>query len=358
MMTGSLIPPGAPVGLGDGSVPALDVPTRGEVAVARQFDRDAVHRRLLSALNRTAVGTRRAYDLALRSFAAFAGHEVGADGAPWWDVICAVVDGGRVMTGDLVDRFAIACEGLAPATIAQRLAAVRWAITLLHEAGVIDWTVRVRAPRVTAYRDTRGPGLATVMALYRAADATPGLRGLRDAALVRALFVLGLRRGEITGLRVVDWDAERSTLSVLGKGRADREMLSVAPDLAARLGAYLAAREELEPTVPLFVTHGPRSSGRQLQGDAIRRTLRRLSSDAGLVAPVKPHGLRHAAITAALDVFQGDVRRVARFSRHKKVETVLLYDDHRRDLAGEVSRSLEDLTAVRPAPAEPASKDA
>jgi site-specific recombinase XerD len=143
--------------------------------------------------------------------------------------------------------------------------------------GIIEWTVRIRSPRVTAYRDTRGPGLEAVQALFDAADGQPGLLGLRDAALVRALFVLGLRRGEVTSLRLCDWDATQSTLAIVGKGRRDRELISVAPELAHRIEVYVAARAEAAPAQPLFVTHGPCSRDRRLEGDAIRRALSRLS---------------------------------------------------------------------------------
>jgi integrase/recombinase XerC len=34
----------------------------------------------------------------------------------------------------------------------------------------------------------------------------------------------------------------------------------------------------------------------------------------------------------------GDVRAVQRFSRHAKVDTVLVYDDARRDLGGDVAK--------------------
>ena len=52
---------------------------------------------------------------------------------------------------------------------------------------------------------------------------------------------------------------------------------------------------------------------------------------------VRPHGLRHAAITSALDATGGDVRRVSRFSRHRDIKTVMVYDDARADLGGEVA---------------------
>ena len=50
-----------------------------------------------------------------------------------------------------------------------------------------------------------------------------------------------------------------------------------------------------------------------------------------------PHGLRHAAITAALDL-TGDLQAVQRFSRHKDVRTLTVYDDNRQDLGGDVAR--------------------
>jgi hypothetical protein len=52
---------------------------------------------------------------------------------------------------------------------------------------------------------------------------------------------------------------------------------------------------------------------------------------------VRPHGFRHHAITRALDLTSGDLRRVQRFSRHRDPRTVLRYDDNRRDLGGEVA---------------------
>jgi len=55
---------------------------------------------------------------------------------------------------------------------------------------------------------------------------------------------------------------------------------------------------------------------------------------------VWPHGLRHAAITEALDLTGGNVRAVQRFSRHRDVRILERYDDNRRDLGGEVAKQV------------------
>ena len=66
----------------------------------------------------------------------------------------------------------------------------------------------------------------------------------------------------------------------------------------------------------------------------------RLGDRAGLQRKALPHGLRHQGITRLLDLVGGDVRKVQRFSRHAKIETVMRYDDHRRDDAGALSHLL------------------
>jgi integrase/recombinase XerC len=54
----------------------------------------------------------------------------------------------------------------------------------------------------------------------------------------------------------------------------------------------------------------------------------------------RAHGLRHSAITEALEENLGDIRKVPRFSRHRNVQTVIKYDDNRQDLGGQVAQGL------------------
>jgi integrase/recombinase XerC len=69
---------------------------------------------------------------------------------------------------------------------------------------------------------------------------------------------------------------------------------------------------------------------------------------AGVARGTNPHGLRHQGITRALDLAKGDVRRVRRFSRHAKLETLLKYDDNRVDEAGAIARMLGEDSAGGP----------
>ena len=76
-------------------------------------------------------------------------------------------------------------------------------------------------------------------------------------------------------------------------------------------------------------------AGRRLAGDGVHKVLQAMGTKLGTV--IRPHGLRHAAITAALDEINGNVRAAREFSGHASVEVLMKYDDNRKDVGGEVA---------------------
>jgi integrase len=77
----------------------------------------------------------------------------------------------------------------------------------------------------------------------------------------------------------------------------------------------------------------------RLYPSSLGRSFRKLAI-AHNIPPKNFHTSRHASITLALDLTNGDIRSVASFSRHKKTETVSIYDDKRNNLAGKVTQLL------------------
>lgn len=71
------------------------------------------------------------------------------------------------------------------------------------------------------------------------------------------------------------------------------------------------------------------------------RLVKWLGKQAG-VKKVRPHGLRHAAITTVLDLTGGDIRKGQSFARHANPSTTLRYDDNRQDAGGEAAKLLAD----------------
>jgi integrase/recombinase XerC len=162
---------------------------------------------------------------------------------------------------------------------------------------------------------------------------------VRDLAIIRLLHDLGLRRGELVALDLADVELVpgAASVAIVGKGQTEATHLTL-PDPTRHALANWVERHGEEPG-PLFVRLDRAASGPdRLTDTAVFLVVRALGRKAGLSRPTRPHGLRHEAITRALDRTHGDIRTVQRFSRHADPKTLLRYDDCRRDLAGDVAR--------------------
>jgi integrase/recombinase XerC len=195
--------------------------------------------------------------------------------------------------------------------------------------------------RTEAYRDTSGPGKEGVRKLLAQFGGRTDAKGLRDRAIVRLAYDLGLRRKEIVGLDVEDLDLPASTAAVLGKGTTQKAKLNLPGPTREALTAWLAVRGS--HSGPLFVRLDRAKNGHgRLDWSSVYRIIRALGERAGIRA--RPHGLRHTAITELLELTGGNVRQVREFSRHALVQTVLKYDDNRQDRAGQLAgRLAEDI---------------
>lgn len=231
-------------------------------------------------------------------------------------------------------------RGLAAATCARRIAALR---SLTHAArliGVIAWTLELPSQKVVAYRDTRGPGRAGFLRLVAAADQQREPKRARDLAILWLCYGRALRRAEVCSLRFPeDLDLAGERLQVLGKHRTQREWLTIPPATCRALVAWIAQRGDVPGPLLFRLDRAAAAAGerRPLTGESLYQLLAALSMLAGL-GRVRPHGLRHAAITEVLDVSRGDFRTAQRFGRLAKADTLRHYDDNREDLGGNAAR--------------------
>lgn len=235
-----------------------------------------------------------------------------------------------------------------PSTINRRLSAVKSLLKIGRLLGFCSWSVEIDPVRSDRYRDTRGPGVAAVGEMLKRVSERGDAKGLRDAAIVRLLFDCGLRRGELVELDRSHYNALRG-LHLLGKGRLERQWVTVSPAARMALDAWLTVRGAAPG--PLFIALDEKHRGHRLTGTAVYQIVSGLGDAIGVRA--RPHGLRHSAITEALDRTNGDMRAVARFSRHRDISTLAYYDDSRRDEAGRIARliSLPDTEQAMVAPA-------
>ena len=231
-------------------------------------------------------------------------------------------------------RAELLARGLSPSTVNRRLAALRSLVKLSRLFNLVDFSLDVESVKSTPYRDTRGPGRDGVRLLLDELERRQDPKAKRDRALVRLLYDLALRRGEAVALDVKDVDLKVGTVSILGKGRTERETLTLPEATKAAVESWIAVRGSEDG--PLFVNFDRAGKGSRLAGRSVARILDALGDEVGL--KVRPHGLRHAAITEALDKTNGNMRAVQRFSRHRDSRVLGRYDDNRQDLGGEVAR--------------------
>lgn len=222
-------------------------------------------------------------------------------------------------------------RGLKAATVNRRLAALRALVKLARTLGLVAWALEIANLKADQDRDLRGPTRGALKRVLHVLDQRGDAKAKRDRAILRLLHDLGLRRGEVVSLDLLHVDLTAGTLSVLGKGRSARVTLTLPDETNAVLKAWLAARGTAPG--PLFTNYDRAGKGGRLTGTSVYRLIRSLGLG-------RPHGVRHAAITEALDLMGGDVRKVGRFSRHRDLRLVAVYDDNRQDLAGQVARAV------------------
>lgn len=230
-------------------------------------------------------------------------------------------------------RASLLERNLAPATVNRRLAALRSLVKVARLIGRVTWALDVESVKGAKYRDTRGPGTPGVRQMLGLLATRRDAKGLRDTALVRLLYDVALRRAEVVALELGDVDLTAGTVRVLGKGRREPETLTLPAPTKAALAAWLQVRG-LEPGA-FFTNNDPAKKGHRLTASGLYRIVRTLGARAGFTT--RPHGLRHAGITEALERTGGNLRAAARFSRHRDWRTLAIYDDNREDVAGKVA---------------------
>ncbi len=292
-----------------------------------------------SYLSTLSVHTRRAYD---RDLADFARHLGTAD-------LAALIGNGPGEANALALEYKAALleRGLSPQTINRRLAALRAVVKLARRAGLIAWRLEVDGEKSRPYRDTRGPGKAGYQRLLQGLNGSRRPREIRDGAILHLLYDLALRRGEAARLDLEDVDLEAGTVKILGKGRREPEILALPAETARALERWIATRGT-DPGA-LFPNYDRAGKGDgRLTGDGIYKMTRDRAKAAGITT--RPHGLRHAAITEALELTGGNLAAVQDFSRHAKTETLRLYDDNRKSRGAEVARMVAAAAALGTSP--------
>jgi len=296
--------------------------------------RTVTHRELLDQfLSRRSVRTRKAYESDLSNFAFYCCATDIRDAVS----MLLGLSPGQANTLALQYKNWMIEKKLSPATINRRLAALRSVMKLANTLGLVQHTLSIENERTRGYRDTRGTGEDGYRAILEEARKHRNRRkAVRDTVLLRLLYDLGLRRGEVAALNIEDVDLGTGMIMVTGKGCAEASPITLPDPTKEALAEWIEMRGESEG--PLFTNLDNAHKGSRLTGSAIYAIVRKLGQRVGVKA--RPHGLRHAAITTAAEITKGNVVAIRRFSRHRNVQTVMVYVDNYKDEGGEIAKQL------------------
>jgi integrase/recombinase XerC len=283
--------------------------------------------------------TKETYAAAIGNFFQFAQPEMEIDLAIGWFLKLRQEEAIWI---SLKYKAQLQVDDFAPSTINVRLSAMKSLVNYARKLGQCGFNlVDVKGVKAQTYRDTSGVSPEVFKLIIDTLDRAT-VAGKRDYAILRLLWDNALRRFEVAGVSIGDY--REGKLWIKGKGRMQRESVDLSAKSIAAIEDWLGVRGSVNGLDPLFIALDNKCYGMRLSGRSIDRILKRTAVQAQATTKIlSPHRIRHSSITAALDATNGDVRRVRKLSRHKKVETVIIYDENRLRDQGDLTDLISDL---------------
>jgi integrase/recombinase XerC len=130
-------------------------------------------------------------------------------------------------------------------------------------------------------------------------DFGDGFSGIRDRTIIEMLYITGMRRAELIGLRNGDIDLDQQTVKVTGKRNKQRIIPIVIPYIK-RLEEYVKARNE----IMVYGTEGwffVTDTGNKLYDKFVYNLVNKYLSMVTTVEKKSPHVIRHTFATHMLN---------------------------------------------------------
>jgi integrase len=259
---------------------------------------------------------------ALRKIAQLAGYEL--DSMPWRALKYQHVAAIRAQLGAIYR----------PATANRMLTGLRrvlfhaWKLGQVPEEDyrrMVDLSP-IRGGRDDVEAELTGRALSSgeLSAILAACSGDPSPAGIRDAAVIALGYGLGLRRAEVSSLRLADYSAESSTITVQsGKGNKSRT-LPIENGAQDALDDWLRLRGSGPGLLFWGINKGGQLSTRRINPGAINDLYKKRAAQAA-VSNTGFHDLRRSFISDLLD--QGvDLAQVAKLAGHANPITTMRYD--------------------------------
>jgi site-specific recombinase XerD len=208
-----------------------------------------------------------------------------------------------------------------PRTAETVVCALRALLRFLHVHGWVRVPLAEVVPSVPQRREglPRGIPVSEVKLLLGSCDRSTSI-GRRDFAMLILITRLGLRCGEVAGMRLDDLHWRAGEVVIRGK-RSRTDRLPMPWDVGEAIADYIchARRPGFGPTV--FLRAQAPMTG--LSGDGVSEAVRRAAERAG-IPPLRAHRLRH---TLATELLRGgaSLSEIGQVLRHRSIDVTSVY---------------------------------
>ncbi len=216
-----------------------------------------------------------------------------------------------------------------PSSMNRMLAALRGVLKECWRLGMTDVETYSRAADLENVKDQKLPAgryipKADIQKILSVCYADHNrILGVRDAALIALLYLIGPRREEISKLSMADFDPNDGALVLQGKGRKER-MVYVVGECREKLQGWLDLRGTGPGRLFSHIERNGALDDEGISGNAIWSIVNRRSKAAG-IDKTTPHDFRRSAVSNLLDLGVDPIT-VAAITGHASVEMVKRYD--------------------------------
>lgn len=229
-------------------------------------------------------------------------------------------------------------RGMASATINRRLVCIRSFMKWSLAARLIDHNPldTVKLPKVQTETPTVAFEDDEVVKMINAPDLSTH-KGHTHRLIMVLLFHLGLRRSELTNIKMHHFCEDRGhkVLTIHGKGDKVR-LIPINKHVWQEIHQYKEYLKDsgilLEPSDYLVQTELKAKNTKPMDGSTIYRVIEKYAQKLGINKPVSPHSCRATVISHLLDTQNTAIRDVATFAGHSNITTTERYDKRRKNL--------------------------
>jgi integrase/recombinase XerC len=210
---------------------------------------------------------------------------------------------------------------MSPVSVHRKISCLRVFYRFLRKDGIVssDPLERVVMPK----RKKRLPEFVAEESLDKLLDSFSfgdDFDGKRNKLILELLYTTGMRRSELTGLRVSDYDRSRGIIRVLGKRNKER-LIPLLDSVRPGMEDYLSERSAIDSAGEwFFIT----AKGNKLYDKFVYNIVKRYLTMVTTIEKRSPHVLRHSFATHMLN-HGADLTSIKELLGHANLSATQVY---------------------------------